>query len=695
MGMMARMRDLAPAFIITVGVLFVLFMVIADSQLLENFGGPTQNVGTVNGKDITFQEFSNFVDRAAENQKAQTGQDIELEQMDQFRDQVWDAIVTQTLTEQQIKKFGIVVADQEIRDVIISDNPPEFLRQNFIDSLGRFNREAYETAIFDARNKDALIEAEEVVRQQLLSQKLQSYLWGTVNIGEGELRKRFTDQNIRMTAEFALVETNLIGENEITFTEDEIKKFYNDNPEKFTAEAQRKLKYVVFSVAASSKDSSLVRENLENVSRRLLTDTASFASFVSIYSELPHSIDTMTAQQLPANLVNTFLTSSAGAVIGPVQSQTGYGIYKLVNRLSGTEMFARASHILIQASGDDAKDLAEANRIYDELIKGADFASLAIQHSKDPGSGQKGGDLGWFGRGQMVAEFDNASFNGPLNVVQKPIKTSFGYHIVKVTGRTNTRFVVEKIVNNVKISATTRDNIFNSANDFVYLAQENGFEKEAQLANFQVLETPEFNEKAFSVPGIGVNKRLIDFAFNNSVNEVSPVFKVNQNFIVAMVSDVIKAGVKKFEDVKEEAKLELIKEKKFQKAKEISLNIKNHVGGNLFRAREVFQNALIDSSVNFSTSGSIPNIGMEFNVSHTALTLPLNTVSEPIKGYRGYYLIKVVSRTEFDNNLYQQQRNSLIQQLIQEKRSYLFNQWMNSMKENAEIIDNRHLFYGY
>ncbi|MDP3684945.1 MAG: SurA N-terminal domain-containing protein, partial [Ignavibacteria bacterium] len=99
--MMAKMRSLAPAFIISVGVLFVLFMVISDSNVLEALGARSNNVGSVNGKDISYQEFSNFLDRAVENQKAQTGQEIPEENMDQFRDQVWDAIVTQTLTEQQ------------------------------------------------------------------------------------------------------------------------------------------------------------------------------------------------------------------------------------------------------------------------------------------------------------------------------------------------------------------------------------------------------------------------------------------------------------------------------------------------------------------------------------------------------------------------------------------------------------------
>ena len=118
MGMMAKMRGLAPAFIITVGALFVLFMVISDSNVMEALGGKTNNVGSVNGEDISYQEFVNAVDQQRENQKKQTGKDVDEENMEQLRDQVWDALVTQKLLADQIDKFGLTVSDEEIKETI-------------------------------------------------------------------------------------------------------------------------------------------------------------------------------------------------------------------------------------------------------------------------------------------------------------------------------------------------------------------------------------------------------------------------------------------------------------------------------------------------------------------------------------------------------------------------------------------------
>ena len=90
---------------------------------------------------------------------------------------------------------------------------------------------------------------------------------------------------------------------------------------------------------------------------------------------------------------------------------------------------ASARHILV--STED-----QCNQLKAEIEGGADFATLAKQHSSCP-SGQQGGDLGEFGKGQMVPEFDQVVFTGALNTVHGPVKTDFGYHLLEVTSRTD------------------------------------------------------------------------------------------------------------------------------------------------------------------------------------------------------------------------------------------------------------------
>jgi parvulin-like peptidyl-prolyl isomerase len=90
-------------------------------------------------------------------------------------------------------------------------------------------------------------------------------------------------------------------------------------------------------------------------------------------------------------------------------------------------MNVRASHILV-------KDEKTAHKLKAEIDGGADFARLAKKHSACP-SGESGGDLGFFGKGQMVKPFEDAAFSLPVGVVSAPVRTEFGYHLIIVTAK--------------------------------------------------------------------------------------------------------------------------------------------------------------------------------------------------------------------------------------------------------------------
>lgn len=691
---MAKMRGLAPAFIITVGALFVLFMVISDSNVMEALGGRTNNVGSVDGEDISYQEFVNAVEQQRENQKKQTGKDVDEENLEQLRDQVWDALVTQKILANEIDKFGITVSDEEIKEIILGDNPPEFLKQNFIDSTGNFNRQVYEQALFDPRNKEALLQAEEFVRQNRLNEKLQSLILASVNISEADIKNRFIEQNQKMNAEYVLVDLSIYPDSTVKFNDTDLKKYYNENLDKYKNQAQRKLQYVLFANKPSADDSATIKQTLETVADKFRKDTSSFQSYVDIYSTVPYSKDTLALNAFPAGVYEILSKSSPGSIVGPVTSPQGYILYRFVGIVPSKESLVKASHILINNMGSDEKNLEEANKVYSQLIKGASFEGTAKAISKDPGSGSKGGDLGWFGKGAMVPEFEKAVFGGAVGIVQKPIKTNFGYHIIKVTGKSNNKYVVEKIVNPIQTSASTIDANFNAAQDFSYVADKNGFEKEAKLMNYAVQESSPFVKEAYSVPGIGTNKRLIDFAFENGLNEVSEVHKVSTGYVVCRISEVINEGAKPFDEVKNQIQPLVIREKKYEMAKAYADKIKSQIGGDLSKARTLNQKLVVDTTGQFAPNGSVPKIGRDYAFMHAAAKAELNKVTEPVKGFRGQFLIKVTERSAFDSAAYSTQRSSIRDQLFQENRSMYVNQWLDKLKKDADIVDKRYVFFG-
>lgn len=694
MGMMAKMRSLAPWFIIAVGGLFVLFMILSDSKLADIVTTRSNNVGSINGQDISYQEFSNLVEQYRANQVSQTGQEIPEAQMDFFRDQVWDNLVSQKLISEKIKELGIIVSDDEIISTIKGPNPPQIITQYFIDSTGNFNRQAYDQAIFDPNNKEAMLQTEELVRQQLIQQKLSSFLNSSVVVSDAEVKRKFIDQNVKISADYIFIDANKITDSLVSIDDSELKEYYNSNSEEFKIDAQRKIKYVLFSNAATSDDSSSLKRNLSSIVEKLQGDTSSFKTYVEIYSDKPYSIDTVTLSLLSPEASEKITDAKPGDIIGPVLSNEGYVVYKLNEIIKGKETLARSSHILIKSGEDENAAKDKIDEIYKELINGADFETLAKEKSED-GSAPKGGDLGWFGKGQMVKEFENASFKGRIGQIQKPIKTQFGYHIIKVTGRSSSNFVVEKIVNEITASATTLDRSYNNAGDFAYIAEKNDFTEEAELLNYNIVETNSFSEEAKVIPGLGANNALLRFSFDSDIDDISQVFKVAAGYVVATVSEITPAGIKPFDEVSETIKRKVLREKKIEKTYSIAKEIKEKItaSDDLSIAQSIFPWAKVSSATDFTPSGSIPGIGRDFAFSQTALEAELNKISNPAKSTRGSYLLKVTGRTEIDSTLYSIQKKSLRDNLLTQKQSRVFADWIEGLKEKADIEDNRHIFY--
>jgi peptidyl-prolyl cis-trans isomerase D len=692
MAMMAKMRSLAPAFILTVGALFVLFMVISDSNVLEALGGRTNNVGSINGDDISYQDFSKSVDQQLEIQKKQTGKDVDQDKMDQFRDQVWESLINETLIEQQVKKYNISISDEEIRNTILGDNPPQFLKQNFIDSTGKFNRSLYESALYNPQNKDILIQAEDYVRQSLLRQKLQSMLLASITVSEGEIKRNFVDRNIKIDAKYAVVNLLNFPDSAFKVSDDDLKGYYNNNLDKYEIKPQRKIKYVLFQNKASGEDTNKVRDELLSIKRKIVEGSLNFKDAVNVYSSVPYSRDSLNISNYPKEVGDSLYMINSG-LIGPVLTPQGYALYKVDGTYSGSATFVNASHILINQFGSDEKNYDEAMKIYNSLKQGADFSKLAKEKSADPGSAAKGGSLGWFGKGAMIPEFEKASFNGPVGVVQKPIKTTYGYHIIKVNAKSNKIYVTEKIVEPVRVSPSTRDANYNAAQDFAYISNKNDFDNEAKLMHYNIRESNPFYKEAASVPGIATSKNLVDFAFNNDLNTISDVYKVNDGYVVAKVSDVIKEGVKPFEDVKNQIKPLVIREKKYEKALGIAKNIKSKINGDLDKAGTVYPKTMVDTTGQFLAQGPVPKIGRDYAFLEEAKQLEVNKISDPVKGLRGYYLIKVTYRTPFDSSTFDIQKNTIRDNLLRQKKSTFFNEWIASLKKGADIVDKRYLFY--
>ena len=367
----------------------------------------------------------------------------------------------------------------------------------------------------------------------------------------------------------------------------------------------------------------------------------------------------------------------------------------LDQRQSATE-YIRASHILlpVEGSADTMAVKRQAEQIAREAKQGKDFAQLAQQYSKDPSNAPKGGDLGWFTRGRMVAAFDKAAFGAKVGEVVGPVRTPFGWHIIKVTGRDNRELKVASINIKIDASSQTKSDLSERARDFAYNCRETEFNKEAQLTGLEVRQT-QIEEKSTLVPGLGVNAPMTKWAFGAKLNAVADPFTLPGGEVVAMVAEIKPAGVRPYEEVKESLRPAVLRKKKIEKVMQLAAEARAKLGSgdSLKNVVQFYPGAKVAATGDFTPSGFIQGVGRDLAFTGAAETLEPGKISNPVQGQRGAYLIDVTARTAFDSTAYATRKVSIENQMLQEMKSRYLNDWLTKLRESADIEDNRDVFY--
>lgn len=697
MPIMTKMRDNMPTILLLL--VFAFIAMIVFEWGMDYLGLKTQSstvLGAINGKKIYYAEFADLVRAASESQKARTGKEPEEEDLRAIREQVWNQVVTQAIVGEEIDRFGIMATDEEILDWVRGDSPPEFLVRQFRDSTGAFNRAAYEQALADPRNSQIWVQVEQALRQQRKQEKLQSLLFASVRVTEGEIQQRFIDQNTRIQAEYAFFDPNrLVADSLVEVGEKELRRYYDEHQADYRVAATRKLKYVLFSDSPSKSDSQTVYDELLELKRQALAG-ADFLDLLNTYSEIPLSDAYFKHAELSFAKETAVFDAKVGGIIGPVADFDGYHLMKVFADRQGKDQFIRASHILLRLEA--GKDSSEAWKLARELKKslaaGDEFSSLAAVYSKDPGSAARGGDLGWFGKGRMVKEFEEAAFRAKVGQVVGPVKTQFGLHIIKVTGRSKREVKIADIYLSVKASPQTRNDAYEDAADFSYVARKGEFENEAKLSKYAVRETQPF-PKGGVVPGIGLNEAVSTFAFENDLGDISEPMQVQGGYAVLMIAEKNDEGIRPFEEVKEAIRPRLLREKKMEKAGQMAKELHSTLTpkDSLSAIKQAMTTVVVEKTPSFAPNTSIGGIGRDNAFVGVCLGLEAGKISKPFEGVRGYYIVRLLSKTEFDSTTYNAQHDILRDQILSEKKTRFLTEWVEGLKKKADIEDYRDRFY--
>ena len=283
MPIMTRMRESMPIILFGLLIAFLITIIFEwGMDYLGMSGGGRDVVGSVDGKKITYKDFSELLKTLSDNQKTQTGKEPDETQLKQLREQVWQTIITQHLVEKEINRLGLTVTDQELVDWVRGENPPDDLRRQFIDSTGQFRKDLYDEFLSNPnqfiRDPEGvaqdygtrwLADYEKNLRQRRLQEKLQSIILATVRIPEGEVRQRFMEQNVRYDASYALFDaTPLVPDSVVQVADADLREYYEENTDQFKVEASRTLKYVLFPENATAADSSARKKDIEEATAK-------------------------------------------------------------------------------------------------------------------------------------------------------------------------------------------------------------------------------------------------------------------------------------------------------------------------------------------------------------------------------------------------------------------------------------------
>lgn len=698
MGMMTKMRDNAHIFILAFIVIFVAFWVFTDLDVGSITRGSQNEIAEIDGKSITYQEFQGLVDQMVEERRKQNqGQEVDENTLSSIREQVWNDYVTRAVINRAVEDLGITVTDQEVTDWVRSDNPPEILANSFKDSTGRFNRDAYIQFINNpgAASQEALVQVEKQLKDELVRQKLTTILAGSVQIAEEDLKEKFIDQNVQASATYILLDPRQFAPRDTAApTDEEYQAYFEKNKKMFKTKEMRKLRYVLFPDVPSAGDSAAIRNELQTL-REQAMGGRDFLELVKESTGQPYQERWVNRGQMDAQTVPYVFGQPVGSIVGPVPSEGGFSIYKILGDRTAAEVLTEASHILfrLDSGQDEAKQRTKAEDVLRQARSGADFAALARKYSEEPGAAERSGSLGWFGKGRMVKEFETAALGAKVGDVVGLVKTQFGFHIIKVTGRSAQELSVAEIRMTVKAGTRTRDENYERARNFAYFANEHGFDQEAKLDKQKIEETPEFAKQSGSyIPNIGVNPALVKFAFENKTGAISEVHRGSNGYVVAVVSGVREAGYRPIDELKDQIKPQVIFERQMKKTLDYAKSIAPK-GRSLGDIASKNSSLKVDSTATFVLGSGAPGIGRDDAFIGAILRMKPGEISEPFRGLRGVYIVKLDSRTAFDETAFKVKKDELRTQQMQQLQNEFIQSWLEEMKEKIQITDNRDRFF--
>ncbi|MCA9741271.1 MAG: peptidylprolyl isomerase [Deferribacteres bacterium] len=347
---------------------------------------------------------------------------------------------------------------------------------------------------------------------------------------------------------------------------------------------------------------------------------------------------------------------------------------------------------------DTAAIMSRAQELIERAKSGDDFGDLAATFSEDEGSAENNGDLGFQKRGTWVKPFEDAAFGAEVGDIVGPVQSNFGLHIIKVNGKKTED--KEELVSAshilLKFRATdqTKSAALDSADYLATLARDGGWQQAVESEKVRGLTSAPFQEGSGFIPGLGIESRVSRFVFRNPVGTISDPIETENAYVVVRVAEIDEERTKTLDEVRSTLESELRLKQRKSLAGELARKVREEItNGTSIEAIAARDSLTLQKPAAFARNNSVPSVGRDPEFIGTAFSLTTGSLSKPVEGFRGYYLIRLLEKTPIQEQDYLAQKAELRAEIKTQKEQAAFSQWYAQLRENAEIKDYRKQYF--
>ena len=707
MAAIEKIRKRSGLLIAIIGLALLAFVL---QDLFQSTGRHREyNVAVIDGEKIPYKDFEDLKNQNLENMKRNYGSSLSSSQTYGIYNNTLEQMIKDHIMTKEYNTIGMNVSDEELYDQFVGEEPHQWVVQNFTDGEGNFNRQAVENYMknfdnFPIENRNQWIQFENAIKENRLETKFNNLVKASYFVPAKLAQKYYENKNAKATAEVIALRYSTIPDSTIVVTDKDNQKFYNENKYRYETDESRGIEYVVFDIKPSAQDNQDAQQLVAEM-KKDFTETDNIANFVNGNSDQRYDSTWKSRTDVPAAIEKVIFDegNQPGFVYGPYFDDNAFNMVRIMDLQNRADSL-KASHILISYNGalrsEDTVTTKEqakmrADSILNALKKNAKstdlFEKLATKYSSDKGSAEKGGDLDWFTDGVMVPTFNEFVMNNPvgqMGVVESP----FGYHVIKVTGKTEmkpkARLAVLK--HEVTPSTKTYQDIFAVANKFVTENRTyDQFNAAIEAQGLTKRSMPRMNASTYQITGIENPRQIVRWAFDDKtkMHDVSSIFELDNAFVVAALTDVVPKGYAPLATIAEQAKYQIINQKKG----EVAVDRMQACGTDYDRmVKELGAESTSVSDVNID-SRVLSNFGVEADVIGTIMGMKEGEVVGPIAGNSSAFVIKNVKVTPAPATT--DYSTILRDKTSQFNNKVLNNGVYNALRNMCEIEDNRVMFY--